>query len=284
VGCDADARPDPEPALIPGVTDAVDVTGDDWGGFCALRKDRSVVCWPAGKGAVTPVAGVAGAVDVSTPCALLEDHSVTCWGEQPVAPNPRLENVTALSRGFGGSMCVLQSGGKASCWGQSAMSYLPGPPGTSVTPEAVVGLAGALEIDLSSIRGACARVDGGVKCWGGEFSPPIHSVRGLTAPTQVSLADYHGCARLKDGGVACWGENASGQLGVPAAKVERSDSAILVRGLKGVVEVTCGGGEPNGGGGSSCALTTEGKVLCWGDLGGAEGATPVDLSVPEDGG
>ena len=70
----------------------------------------------------------------------------------------------------------------------------------------------------------------------------------------------------------------SGQLGVPNDGDGGYDGgdAVVVRGVEGAVDVGVGGGEPCGGCGSSCALTSLGDVLCWGgDVGAA--AARVDL-------
>ncbi|MBL8739610.1 MAG: hypothetical protein JNK04_00905, partial [Myxococcales bacterium] len=75
--------------------------------------------------------------------------------------------------------------------------------------------------------------------------------------------------------VACWGENGSGQLGVASEKLERSEAAIPVPGVRGIVEIGCGGGEPSGGSGTSCGITTGGDVLCW----DGSPVEPLDLSV-----
>ena len=93
-------NPNPSPALVPGISDAVSIwAGDDHA--CAARRTGAVVCWGAsGKGQIgagptvdgaalvalpLPVAGIGNAIAVSTggahSCAPLESGAIFCWGE-----------------------------------------------------------------------------------------------------------------------------------------------------------------------------------------------------------
>ena len=82
----------------------------------------------------------------------------------------------------------------------------------------------------------------------------------------------HTCAVLSGGGVRCWGANDNGQLGVapadsrqqctvpdssPATHLPCETTPRDVPGLANVVDVAVGNG-------SSCALTRDGAVFCWG--------------------
>lgn len=88
-------------------------------------------------------------------------------------------------------------------------------------------------------------------------------------PVVVSLsaAETHVCAVDGDGGVWCWGANVHGQ-----AAPEVSDSVVSrptrVRGVE-AVEVVAGWGE-------TCARDRQGRVKCWGFVGGnRSGVTEV---------
>ena len=106
---------------------------------------------------------------------------------------------------------------------------------------------------------------------------------------QIALGDYHSCALTNDGEVKCWGRNNHGQLGngtktdslFPVdVHTSSTDSAIL----DGIEQIALG--EEH-----SCALTTAGKVKCWGNglnarLGNRQSSdktTPVDVLASSSG-
>ena len=134
---------------------------------------------------------------------------------------------------------------------------------------------------------ACAILaDGLVKCWGhnlvgqlglgdtttrgdqsGEMGTALPSVAlgtGLTA-VQIVAGAYHTCVLLSDGRVKCWGSNGYGQLGLgdtsrrgdgPGEMGDALPSTELGAGV--VVDTLYAGGN------STCALTTTGRLKCWG--------------------
>ena len=89
----------------------------------------------------------------------------------------------------------------------------------------------------------------------------------LTGIVQVSSGLDHVCALTTQREVLCWGEGYNGQLGDGrkkdasyGLKVRRYDKGYTI--LSNVVQLTSGGRH-------NCALTSEGKVECWGK--GSEG-------------
>jgi hypothetical protein len=75
----------------------------------------------------------------------------------------------------------------------------------------------------------------------------------------VTTAEDHACALFSDGTVRCWGKNDQGQLGDGTTTPRLT--AVAVRGLSGVIEVSAGLGY-------TCALVDagggSGPVKCWG--------------------
>jgi hypothetical protein len=246
--------------VIDGLDGVVSVDGYD-DAWCARRGDGAVLCWKE-LGKPEPIGGVAHARQVSNGCALLDDGTVRCWDESGAIRDLGLKGAQRLSRGRGGTCAILDTG-RILCWGTSATAYLDGPPGQSETPTAIQRIREVDEIQLSALRGACARKGGRISCWGGEFNEPVHDI-GLNDAVELSSGDYHFCARRRDGTVACWGENATGELGVEQAKLERSATPVPISGVRDAIHVASGGGEPTGGAGASCVIRKDGTVFCWG--------------------
>jgi len=217
-------------------------------------------------------------------CALTTAGGVQCWG---IGIQGRLGNgssatsvvpvpVTGLSSGVaaisagGDFACAVTTGGALQCWGNGGNGELGngGTSGSSV-PVPVTGLSsGVLAVATGSIH-ACAVITGGaLQCWGynmdGELgnnsttnsSTPI-VVTGLMSPTTgVAAGGNHTCAIGPAGSVSCWGNNSLGQLGNNTTTNSLVPVATLPEG-SGVTALAAGFNH-------TCALTTAGSVLCWG--------------------
>lgn len=117
---------------------------------------------------------------------------------------------------------------------------------------------------------SCAMMPGGaVKCWGyggygnmgnGSTSaqPKPVDVTGLSGVLGLASGGNHSCALKADQTVVCWGDNGEGQLGNAATNNHQSNVPATVDGLSGVVALAAGRYH-------TCALKTDGSVLCFGD-------------------
>jgi len=292
------------------------------GGFyhsCAVTGGGGVLCWgdnvsgQLGNGTTTdsptPVAvnGLSsGVVSVTAgvyhTCALTRCGAVLCWGLNDLGQlgdgttTNRLEpvTVTGLTSGavavsaHGWHTCALTSGGAVRCWGLNGSGQLGDGTTTSrLEPVTVTGLAsGAAAVEAGEYHTCALTVAGGVQCWGLNDSGQLGdgtTVDRVTAVTVIGLAageysvaggEYHTCALTGSGGVQCWGRNLEGQLGdgTTTTKV----MPVPVSGLgSGVAAAATGYGH-------SCALTSAGAVLCWGDNGYGQlgDGTTIARSVP----
>jgi alpha-tubulin suppressor-like RCC1 family protein len=141
-----------------------------------------------------------------------------------------------------------------------------------------------VDIDCNAFF-ACAVVgDGSVRCWGDNRNGQLgdittdarhthEEVYGVENAIQVVTSRSHACALQRGGTVMCWGDNEHGQVGTGTSSnnVLRATQALLYTGnpLKGVVELTTGGGQPYSDSsldpsGFTCARKRNGEVVCWG--------------------
>jgi alpha-tubulin suppressor-like RCC1 family protein len=93
-------------------------------------------------------------------------------------------------------------------------------------------------------------------------------------PAAVAAGSRHACLLSRGGRVYCWGENAKGQLG-DGTNAPHS-VPLQVPGLVGVTAISSGKGE------HTCALTSDGAVLCWGSNANGQlgDGTNTDRNVP----
>lgn len=293
------------PTTVPGLANVVAITTGS-GHACALKADGSVACWgrndfagELGDGTTTnsstPVAvsGLTDAVAIAAgnvhTCALKSNGTVACWGSNgggslgdgtttdrhtPVAV-AGLANVVAITAGLGDT-CALRDDGTAACWGDNGSGQ--GGNGSQFspvkTPVAVSGLTHAVAIVAGYDHVCALKDDGRVVCWGNNalrqlgdgsannYSTTPTGVVGLTDAAAISAGLYFSCALKADGTAVCWGNNSSGQLG-DGSTASLSTTPVAVSGLTGAVAIASGGNH-------SCALRTDGSMVCWGSGGRGE--------------
>ena len=250
---------------------------------------------------LTPITGVSSVTaGAAHACATtLATGAVECWGYnfygELANPSDGLSNVSKAAVDANNSpiasaaniaagneyTCIVTTGGATQCWGRNADGQL-GNRTADTIPAAVVGLTGSAVSITAGDSHTCARTPAGtVRCWGNNTYGQLgnNDNAGANKPTPVTVVDAanqaalgltdvvagaaHTCALLPGGGVACWGANGFGQLGnndssgtkkvTPVAVVDAGNVPIA-----GIATVTAGAFH-------TCALTSAGRVLCWGD-------------------
>jgi hypothetical protein len=252
---------------------------------CAVTNTGSAKCWgrnltgQLGNGSTrssrTPVdvAGLAtGVRAIATgdfhSCALTSRGGMKCWGanrEGQLGNGSRTErhtpvDVIGLQSGVSTiaagvqRTCVVTSAGAAKCLGVSGAATVGGL--ESGVKEISIGWS-SLSPGVGTGVEVCALMrSGGVKCFGGREIPA--DVLGLgSGVREIDTGEVFTCAVTSGSGVKCWGSNRNGQLGIGSRADSRVPADVI--GLRrGVTAITTGGQH-------SCALTSRGKVKCWGN-------------------
>lgn len=172
---------------------------------------------------------------------------------------------------------MLTTAGGVKCWGWNAYGQLGnGRTDNSSTPVAVKGLASGVRAISANNLHACALTTAGhVKCWGSTTTDDVPTKTDSNVPvdvsglgsrdTAVAAGGLHACTVTNGGAVKCWGTNGEGELG-NGSKTD-SDKPVAVSGLtKGVTGLGVGSTYdylPT----HTCALTSAGRVKCWGPNG-----------------
>lgn len=231
-------------------------------------------------------------------CALKSNGVLSCWGNNGYGqlgdgttisksiPTtvPSLTEVASVSTGFYHS-CALKTDGTVRCWGRNNSGQLgdgttvdKSTPTPTVVPAFIIGLipmTGVATLTAGDTHNCVLKTDGTVRCWGGNNSGQLGDgtttqrttpvvVLSLAGASAISAGVDYSCALQTDSTVRCWGYNAGGQLGdgttvnrsSPAAVANILTPANILTGLK-VAAIATGFNH-------SCALKTDGALLCWG--------------------
>ena len=288
---------------------------------CVLTSRGAVQCWGGslrvGDGTKTTrrtpvqVTGLQGGVQAVTAgdwhtCALTTTGAVQCWGIgtdgvlgdgtesthlEPVAVTGLSSGVRAIAAG-GSHTCALTTAGAVKCWGWNSSYQLGDGTNTGrLAPVQVAGLTSGVQAITAGGHHTCALTTAGaVLCWGSNLDGITASavpapVAGLSSGVKaIAAGAYHTCALTTAGAVKCWGSNLFGQLGDGTSTSSLAPVPVVGLG-SGVQAITAGGGrgtDNTGGGGHTCALTTQGAVLCWGqnEFGQLGDGTPTNRFTP----
>ena len=168
--------------------------------------------------------------------------------------------------------CALSPPNTVECWGRNNRGQLgDGTLQDHALPAGVTGLAGLdiVAVDAGEAFTCAQTFSGNLHCWGRNTEGQLGNGSTVSSSTPVAVAGLggvvesfsagrqHVCAVLAGGTVKCWGDNVTGQLG-DGTNSGRT-SPVTVSGLGQSVAVVESGFD------HTCAVTTPGDVLCWGD-------------------
>jgi alpha-tubulin suppressor-like RCC1 family protein len=229
-----------------------------------------------------PISGIASGLEHT--CVLI-DGAVKCWGTNrfgqvgvsSLTNHPFPVDVTGLpgpvTKITGGAdhNCALIQYGTVWCWGMDSFGQLGnGSLVNTPTPVQVSGLTGITDIYSGYIYTCALTTAHTVKCWGdntyGQLGDgttiqrltPVNVI-GVSNVIAITASLDHTCALISGGGtVKCWGKNDFGELGNGTTDpISTATDAALPAGTN-VTAIAAGGQH-------TCALTSAGTVLCWGD-------------------
>ena len=201
---------------------------EDWAGVLGAPPVQT------SHGPVPPRQGARGGGFVSieagrySTCALDRAGEVTCWGHPTLGQAPAPPGpFSALAVGWR-QACALNMAGQLSCWGADEVGQSSPPEGRFV------------EVSLGPTHGCALTGYEEQRCWRPAPTLPPHN--GIVG---ASFDRECGCGRTVDGAPVCWGDG-------PFAEGLPLDALIR--------QVSVG---PH----HVCAVTTDQRVVCWGDDG-----------------
>ncbi len=283
---------------------------DDWVSLtagdehtCAIKTDGTLFCWggnydgqlglgdtdaralPTQVGSATNWVSVAAGA--YTTCAQNADFEVHCWGGNydgqvgsTSVPNGSILSPALVSSGHyhqlalgGATSCAASQDGHVSCWGSNNQGVLGR--GVSNYQLSLVAIDDQFDtIAVAGDQGGCGLVGDQVYCWG--YGSTIGQADGLPRPTPAAIAPAgqwsavaagiyagHACG-IRAGTVYCWGDNGVGELGNGTTTPSAAPTPIAaIIGAPSFMSISVGRQ-------STCAITTENDLYCWGTNGYGE--------------
>jgi alpha-tubulin suppressor-like RCC1 family protein len=237
---------------------------------CALSDAGAVRCWGS---------GFTGALGYANKSSIGDDEKPTVAGNVDVGAK-----VVQIVAGDSHN-CALTEAGKVRCWGSNFKGQLGYGHTNVIGDDEKPSAAGDVDVGAKVVQltaggsATCALTEmGKVRCWGNNSSGQLgygnqNAVGDDEKPSaagdvdlgakavQVDLGLSHGCAVTDSRKVRCWGSGGYGKLGYgnldPIGDNEPPSKAGDVDLGADVLRVFAGDNH-------SCALTTAGKVRCWG--------------------
>ena len=222
-------------------------------------------------------------------CVLLSDQNMSCWGNNAFSQlgNNNTSNSTTpvLVQPMNGTAkpvaltlnnlhtCALLDDGNAACWGLGYFGALgTGDPESSTPVPVDVVSSPVTDVDAGVWHTCAVLENGSIACWGDNSYLQVGSTAlaadatgtfiqgyGANRPASVVRAGaFHTCAVDTSGDVQCWGTGGEGQLGNGGTSDSRLPVNVSLPSGAKALDVALGLDH-------TCALLTNGSVMCWGD-------------------
>ncbi len=271
---------------------------------CAVRSDNTLLCWgdntaqksdvfdpgatvlmPAEASWAVPAMQV-GVGGTHTCVGRGAGQAPVCWGDNTSGQLTGVDMPGPVIVGGGfepyqialgqAHTCMSTLTGSLFCWGANPYGQLAVDP--AVTPTSTSPLSLSVPPIGSLVAGAdhtCATAGTDVMCWGRNtmgqlghgtttdtFTPTVATFPpGVGAIAQLVAAADQTCTVMVSGMLLCWGGNQNGELLLEPDELGEDGFALTPR----IIELGFNVSQLATGVTHSCALSTTGQVLCWGD-------------------
>jgi alpha-tubulin suppressor-like RCC1 family protein len=165
------------PTDVPGVLDAVALSGTSGGHVCAVRAGGGVYCWGRN------TAGEIG--DGSTPAYQIVGPTTVVDSLGP--PAHPLSGAVGIVAGLRGHTCAVLSNGTIECWGDNSYGQLGNYGGALLYPQATAAVSGITKATSvgAGENFACAVLsDGSAFCWGFDGDATLGDGSGSNLPAE----------------------------------------------------------------------------------------------------
>ncbi|GAB1645912.1 hypothetical protein [Krasilnikovia sp. MM14-A1259] len=260
---------------------------------CAVAGDGALWCWgaaPGAPGSSTAPAVVPGlsavtavAAGGATTCAVTAGQ-VWCFGDGAAgqlggpassATPVRVTLPAAATDVAVGARhaCARLTDATVACWGADDKGQRSGSPSAATSAVRVTGLTGVSAVSAGTDH-TCVLAGATVSCFGagdvGQLGRPV-TASGSPAPVDVpnavavSAGNHYTCVTLLSGQARCYGAGGAGQLGDGSGRDRSAPVAVL--NVDTATAVVAGAGD------TSCALTRDGSLWCFGANGSGQTGT-----------
>lgn len=224
------------------------------------------------------------------------EQKVYCWGRLPgtsvgasphvITPPVGFEGPITELVGAGGHVCALHGIGHLSCWGENGNGEVGDGSILSSTTPVLVPLSDVEKVAVGANH-TCAVASGAGYCWGGNGNLQVsptgmpHTTPNLLAPSAyaavfpINTASTFGLTSA--GALYGWGNSLNQELFIGNLTANSASHVPLtVAPLAGQVFAHVSGGDDG-----ICALTSDGKLFCWGiEFGGLRGSDATAQLAP----
>ncbi|MCH9662880.1 MAG: hypothetical protein K0U66_04355, partial [Gammaproteobacteria bacterium] len=227
-------------------------------------------------------------------CALDATGKLFCWGSgdsvgntsiAPLGSTPTPTRVGSQSNwvsvsaaASGRHTCAVNDDGGLYCWGDNLLGQSGAATSTQrvATPRQVGGNVWS-SVSAGQAHTCAIRTNNTLYCWGENYTSTPAQVGTASNWVSVDAGEVHTCAIDSTSALYCWGE-AGAWLGLGSVTTRQTMPALVGASS----DLASGWATVRAGFRFSCAVTTAGKLYCWGKAGAhlGQGSISADVSSP----